>query len=99
MHEHGLAKELWPQLQAIAESNGYARVTAVDMTVGSLHGVSPDFLAHSFEHAFENTGFHGAAVTVTLVDPEQEISMAGRDEPALATGWDLMVTRMAGQRD
>ena len=96
MHEHGLAKELWPQLQDIAETNGYTKVTAVEMTVGALHGVSADFLAHSFEHAFEDTNFQGAPVEITLVDPGQELTMPDRPEPAIATGWEMMVTKMAG---
>ena len=51
MHEHGLAKELWPELKQIAERGGFVTVSRVDMTVGSLHGVSGEFLAHSFAHA------------------------------------------------
>ena len=96
MHEHGLAKELWPQLQEIAKDNGYTKVTGVEMTVGALHGVSADFLAHSFEHAFEGTNFQGAPVDITLVDPGEEMTTPDGAEPATATGWEIMVTKMAG---
>jgi len=95
MHEHGLARELWPQLKQIAETNEYVKVTRVDMTVGSLHGVSADFLAHSFEHAFEGTYFEGAEMNITVVDPEQEVELPGQ-APDKAGGWELLITRMDG---
>ena len=69
MHEHGLAKELWPQLRAIAEAKGLRRVYYLEMIVGMLHGVTAETLEHSFEHAFEGTGFQDADVEVVIVDP------------------------------
>ena len=98
MHEHGLAKELWPQLQKIAESQEFARVTSIEMIVGSLHGVSADFLAHSFEHAFEGSNFEGATVQITIVDPDDEYAVPPADEQAVATGWELLVTRIEGDK-
>ncbi len=98
MHEHGLAKELWPQLQQLAENKKFNKVVRIDMIVGMLHGVSGDFLAHSFEHAFENTYFQGAQVNITVVDPGEQLP--GQDEgspPSTASGWELMVTRIEGQ--
>ena len=98
MHEHGLAKELWPQLQQLAEANNYAKVTRIEMIVGMLHGVSADFLAHSFEHAFENTNFEGAKVNVTVVDPGDSLPAGDEgDAPTDASGWELMVTLIEGQ--
>ena len=98
MHEHGLAKELWPQMKRIAESDGFKKVTRVEMIVGALHGVSSDFLAHSFEHAFQGTGFEGARVEITIVDPLQEHSCAGADSPTTANGWELVITTIEGCR-
>ena len=98
MHEHGLAKELWPQLQQLAEAKDFAKVTRIDMVVGMLHGVSADFLAHSFEHAFENTNFEGAQVNITVVDPGEQLPTRDEDDPpSTASGWELMVTRIEGQ--
>ncbi len=98
MHEHGLAKELWPQLRQLAEAKDFAKVTRIDMIVGMLHGVSGDFLAHSFEHAFEDTNFEGAKVNVTVVDPGDKVPAGDEgDAPSAASGWELMVTRIEGQ--
>jgi Zn finger protein HypA/HybF involved in hydrogenase expression len=96
MHEHGLAKELWPQFQQIAETQGLVRVRRIEMVVGMLHGVSADFLAHSFEHAFEGTSFEGAEVGITIVDPGEQYTPPGADEPQTANGWELLVTRFEG---
>jgi len=98
MHEHGLAKELWPQLRELAEREGFKKVTRIEMTVGMLHGVSADFLIHSFEHAFEGTGFEGAAMQVTIVEPGQEIHDPQQGGPVRASGWELMITRIEGER-
>jgi Zn finger protein HypA/HybF involved in hydrogenase expression len=97
MHEHGLAKELWPQLRRLAKEKGLSRVTRVEMVIGTLHGVSGDFLAHSFEHAFEGSGFAGAEVRITIVDPGQDIRLPGAARSRTASGWELMVTGMEGQ--
>ncbi|MGC9454700.1 MAG: hydrogenase/urease maturation nickel metallochaperone HypA [Phycisphaerae bacterium] len=96
MHEHGLAKELWPQLKQLAETHGYQRVRRIEMVVGMLHGVSADFLAHSFEHAFEGTNFQGATVEITIVDPGEEYTPPGADEPLTANGWELLITSFEG---
>ena len=99
MHEHGLAKELWPQMRRIAEENGFGKVTRVDMTVGSLHGVRADFLAHSLvDHAFAGTIFQGAQLNIAVVDPAESFTPPGRREPVTATGWELMITSMEGER-
>ena len=98
MHEHGLAKEIWPQMQRIAEENGFAKVTRVDLTVGSLHGVSSDFMAHSLaDHAFPGTIFEGVDLNITTVDPAETLSLSDQ-KPTPATGWELMITRMEGDK-
>ena len=97
MHEHGLAKELFPQLQNIAKNEGFQRVTRIDMTIGTLHGVSADFLAHSFEHAFEGTNFEGAVVNISTVDPEDEFTPPNSDQPTVAHGWELLISRIEGE--
>ncbi|MBS3735255.1 MAG: hydrogenase maturation nickel metallochaperone HypA [Phycisphaerae bacterium] len=101
MHEHGLARELWPQVRQIAENQGFSRVNRIEMTVGTLHGVSADFLAHSFEHAFEedDTGrFDETTVAVTTVDPGEPVTNPGADAPQAANGWELMITRIEGDK-
>jgi Zn finger protein HypA/HybF involved in hydrogenase expression len=97
MHEHGLAKELWPQLQGIAEMKGLRRVDRVEMIVGLLHGASAEFLAHSFEHAFAGSTFQGARVHITIVEPGEEFTPPNSDQPTLASGWELLVVKMEGQ--
>ena len=96
MHEHGLARDLWPQLEQIATTKGFATVTRVEMVVGMLHGVTGEFLSHSFEHVFEGTSFAGAAVAIRVVDPGEEFAPPNQDEPVTANGWELFVTGMEG---
>ncbi len=96
MHEHGLAKELWPQLKGIAETRGLRRVDCVEMIVGLLHGATAEFLAHSFEHAFAGTTFQGARVKITIVEPGQEFTPPNSDRPTAASGWELLVIKMEG---
>ena len=94
MHEHGLAKELWPMLQQIASDKGLECVRRVEMVVGLLHGVSAEFLAHSFEHLFAGSVWEGAAVEVQIVEPGQEYTVPGSDAAIIATGWELLVTHL-----
>jgi len=98
MHEHGLAKELLPQIERIAASRGFVKVTRVEMIVGSLHGVKADFLAHSFEHAFESGPFEGAEVAIRLVEPGESFTPSGADEPMTANGWELLITGIEGEK-
>jgi len=98
MHEHGLAKELWPQLKQIARDLGFATVSEVDLTIGSLHGASAEFLAHSFEHAFEGSSFDGAKVTVLVVEPGDAYAAPNVDEPQTANGWEIFITKIEGEK-
>ena len=97
MHEHGLAKELWPQLKGIAEMKGLRRVHRMEMIVGMLHGVSAELLIHSFEHAFAGSSFQGARVTITIVDPGDEYTPPNSDRTVKASGWELLIVRMEGR--
>jgi Zn finger protein HypA/HybF involved in hydrogenase expression len=94
MHEHGLAKDLWPQLKQIADARGLARVRRLEMVVGMLHGASSEVLVHSFGHAFEGTNFEGAEVLITVVEPGQEYMQPNCSQPIIAHGWELLVVRM-----
>ena len=99
MHESGLAKELWPQLRQIAQSNGFVRVTVIDMVIGSLHGVAAEFLRHSFiDHAFTDTVFEGAEMNISITDPGDTFKAPGQSELITANGWELMITRIEGNR-
>lgn len=98
MHEHALARELWPQVRSIAASSGFARVTYVEMIVGLLHGVSADFLARSFEHAFQGSSFEGADVEITIVAPGEEFRAPGRSDTQIANGWELLIVRIEGDK-
>ena len=98
MHEHGLAKELWPQLRQVAELQGFVTVSLVEMIVGSLHGASAELLAHSFEHAFQGSRFDGAAARVAVVDPGQEFTPPNSDSPTIANGWEILIVRIEGRK-
>lgn len=98
MHEHGLAKEIWPQLEGIARINEFKKVYYVEMIVGMLHGVTAEFLEHSFEHAFEGTNFQGADVDVTIVEIGQEYKPPGSNEKITANGWELLIVRIEGEK-
>ena len=97
MHEHGLARELWPQLRGIAQTRGLRRVERIEMIVGLLHGATADTLVHSFEHAFVGSHFQGAAVKVTIVEPGEEFTPPNSERATRATGWEILVVRMEGQ--
>jgi Zn finger protein HypA/HybF involved in hydrogenase expression len=94
MHEHGLAKDLWPQLKQIADDRGLVRVKRLEMIIGLLHGVSAEGLVHSFAHAFEGTNFEGAKVVITIVEPGQEFMSPNASVPTTAHGWELLIVRM-----
>ena len=98
MHEHGLAKELWPQIRRLAEDRGLKKVERVDLVVGSLHGVAGDFLSHSLHHAFEGTIFDGCDVRVSVVEPGEPIAAEPGQPGGPAGGWELMITRIEGSR-
>lgn len=95
MHEHGLAKELWPQLEQIARAKGLRKVTRLSMTVGLLHGASAEMLSHSFAHTFEGTCFEGVEMNIIVVDPGQQLA-ADEGGPATASGWEILITRIEG---
>lgn len=99
MHEHSLARELWPLLKQIADAQGLARVRRLEMIVGMLHGASAEMLVHSFAHAFEGTSFQGAEVLITIVEPGQEYMPPSSSQPATAHGWELLVVRMEEGED
>lgn len=98
MHEHGLARELWPQLKGIAEGQGFKKVSYLEMIVGMLHGVSAEFLEHSFEHTFEGTCFEGADIEIIIVEPGQKFRPPSSEESDTATGWELLVVKMQGEK-
>jgi Zn finger protein HypA/HybF involved in hydrogenase expression len=92
-----LAKELWPQLLAIAEAKGFRRVVYVEMIVGMLHGVTADALEDGFEHSFHGSSFQGADVEISVVDPGEEYISPGTNEKTNANGWELLIVRMDGE--
>ena len=69
------------------------------MIIGMLHGVSADFLAHSFEHVFEDTSFQGATTEIEIVDPGDSLptAVAKPGSGGVATGWELLVTNIEGE--
>ena len=97
MHEHGLAKDLWPRLQGIAEIKGLRRVEIVEMIVGMLHGVTAEILVQSFEYAFAGSNFQGAKVVITVIDPGDEYTPPNSERTVKASGWELLIVKMEGK--
>ena len=98
MHEHGLARDIYPELEKLAQENNLSKVTHVILDIGMLHGVEADFLAHSFEHAFEGTIFEGAKVEINIIEPSQEI-LDENNKPAIATGREIIIRKIDGESD
>lgn len=96
MHEHQLARDVWPVLEQMARTHGLTKVTRVVLDVGIFHGATPEFLIHSFEHLFEKTPFQGAAVEINTIEPGQTIQDPNR-RPALATGREIIIRTLAGE--
>jgi Zn finger protein HypA/HybF involved in hydrogenase expression len=94
MHEHGLAKDLWPQLKQIADARDLGQIKHMELIVGMLYGVSAEVLIHSFIHAFQGTSFEGAQVLITIVEPGQEFIPPNSSQPTAAHGWELLVVRL-----
>jgi Zn finger protein HypA/HybF involved in hydrogenase expression len=93
MHEHGLARDLFPEFQRAARLHHFSRVTRVVLDIGMLHGADADFLAHSFEHIFEGTIFEGAEVEIHILEPGQDLP----DTDGKATGRELVIRSLTGE--
>ncbi len=96
MHEHKLAREIMPSLEQLAKENGLSKVTKIVLDVGMLHSVEADFLAHSFEHAFEGTIFEGAETEINILEPGQKIKDPQGNE-IVATGREFIIKKLEGE--
>ncbi len=96
MDETAMAQGLWQQVKAIAEFNGFAHVTRLELLVGSLQGASAEGLARALQSALEGDAFEDCRIEVRAVQPGQSYMPPGRREPAAASGWELLVTRIDG---
>jgi len=96
MHEHKLAREILPALEQLARDNGLKKVTKIVLDVGMLHSVEADFLAHSFEHAFEGTIFEGAETDINIVEPGEKLT--GPDgNTTIANGREIIIKKIEGE--
>lgn len=98
MPDSSLAQDLIPQLQAIAQGNGYRFVTRLELIVGSLHATAAEELKAQLLAMFEETVFEDVSLEVTVVEPMQEIRAPGRDETVAASGWEVLIVRIEGSR-
>lgn len=96
MNEKELARELLPQLQAIARDGGFTWLTRIELLIGSLYGVASGPLVAELEQLFEDTDFEDVIVEVTLVEPQQEIKAPRLDALMTASGWELLVANIEG---
>lgn len=97
MHEHKLARDLVPTFEKLARDNNLVRISRLVIDFGMLQAVEPDFLIHSFEHAFEgNPLLEGATVVVNVITPGTEITdPTGLKRPA--TGFEIIVRTIEGE--
>ncbi len=96
MHEHKLAREILPSLEKLARDNGLKKVTRIVLDVGMLHCVEADFLAHSFEHAFEGTIFEGAQTDINIVEPGETLTNPDGGT-TIATGREIIIKKIEGE--
>lgn len=94
MHEHKLARDLFPQLEKIARENNLKKVNKVCIGFGMMHMVEPDFMIHSFEHVFEGTIFEGAAVEIKIINPGESIKEG--EDIRKARGDEIIIEKLEG---
>jgi Zn finger protein HypA/HybF involved in hydrogenase expression len=96
MHEHHLAKDIFHTLQHLAEDKKLKKITHIEINVGLFHNVEPEFLIHSFEHAFEGTFFECAAVVIKIINPGDAIT-DDKGQQSSATGREIIIRSISGE--
>lgn len=99
MEASQLAQQLWPQIKSIADHSGFIVVRRIDIVVGSLLHVSAQAFEEEMEKQFIGTNFDGASATVRIVEPGEQLKAPGRSDLMTASGYDLLITSMAGERE
>jgi Zn finger protein HypA/HybF involved in hydrogenase expression len=93
-----LAEHLWPQISDIARKSGFTIVRRVDVVVGSRLGVDEEALEAAIEPMLYGTDADGATINVRVVQPGQTLKAPGRSDNMTATGFDILITRIEGDR-
>ena len=71
MHEIGVLYKLLEQVQAVAEANRVKRVQAIELELGELSGMLPEFFEQYYEPATENKPlFQGSKLIIKTVPGE-----------------------------
>jgi len=64
VHESGMIEDLMAKIEALARENSASRVTAVEVSIGPLAGISGDHLREHFLIAAQGTLADGAELRV-----------------------------------
>lgn len=79
MHETSLIPDLMEKIARVARENDARKITAVELTIGALAGISPDHLREHFDEAAAGTGAEGAELRISVAeDPMAEDAFAIR---------------------
>ncbi|HWQ56252.1 MAG TPA: hydrogenase maturation nickel metallochaperone HypA [Bryobacteraceae bacterium] len=68
MHESSLIPDLMEKINQVALDNGAQKVTAVELVIGAMAGISPDHLREHFDEAAMGTSAQGAELRISVAD-------------------------------
>ena len=79
MHETSLIPDLMDKINRVARENDATKITAVELVIGALAGISPDHLREHFDEAAAGTSAAGAELRISVAeDPMAEDAFAIR---------------------
>ena len=70
MHESSLIPDLMEKIKRVARENNARKITAVEVVIGALAGISPDHLKEHFDEAARGTSAEGAELRVKTSEDE-----------------------------
>lgn len=70
MHESSLIPDLMEKIEQVARQNNARKITAVEVVIGALAGISPDHLREHFVHAAAGTSAEGAEMRISVSEDE-----------------------------
>jgi hydrogenase nickel incorporation protein HypA/HybF len=68
MHETSLIPDLLDKINKVARENNATKITAVELEIGALAGISPDHLREHFDQAAAGTPAEGAQLRIAVND-------------------------------
>ncbi len=70
MHESSLIPDLMEKIEQVARENKARKVSAVEVVIGALAGISPDHLREHFVEAAAGTPAEGAEMRISVSEDE-----------------------------